>query len=56
MHPHVHVHIVYAKALELALSKTYAKFEIPVISKILDRHLTEMFYYCFIETSYVVHL
>ena len=31
-------------------------FESPLISKILDRLFTEMFYYCFIESFFVVHL
>ena len=33
-----------------------SKFEIPAIPKIPNRYLTEMFYYCFIETSYVAQL
>ena len=30
--------------------------EISIISTILERYFTEMFYYCFIETSFAVHL
>ena len=34
----------------------HAYFEIPLISEILERQFTEMFYYYFIETHFVVHL
>ena len=37
-------------------TKKHAKFEIPLISKIIEKYLKEIFYYFFIETSFAVHL
>ena len=47
---------MYAKTLEHTQRNVLANFEIPLIFKILGRYFTEMFYYCFIEISFVVCL
>ena len=49
------VHTVYAKAVQHTWKNGNANFDIFVISKVLERYFTELFYYCFIETYFVVH-
>ena len=56
VHAHVPVCTIYAKALERTHKDKHAKFEITFISTVLESHFTEMFCYCFIETSFVVQL
>lgn len=48
VHARAHVRAMYAKTLERV------NFEIPLILKILVRYFTEVFYYYFIETSFVI--
>ena len=50
------VHTVYAKAVECTRKNGNANFDIFVVSKVLERYFTKLFYYCLIETSFVVHL
>ena len=40
------MHKVYAKALEHTQKNVHANFEIPLISKILERYFAEIFYSC----------
>ena len=55
VHTRDHIRPVYAKAFELTRKNVHAKFEILLISKIPERYCAEMFYYYFIETSFVFH-
>ena len=56
MRPGFIVYTMHAKALERTQKNLATNFEIPLISKILERYFTEMFCYCFIETSVVVYV
>lgn len=50
VHAHVSVSTMYAKALECMQKNKLENFEVPLKPKIIETFITEMSYYCFIET------
>ena len=44
------------RSFERTRKNVHANLEIPLISKILEKYFTEVFYSYFIETSFAVHL
>ena len=52
---HVLVRTVYTRALERTRKNVHANFEVLLNPKILESYFTDMFYYCFIETRFIVH-
>ena len=51
-HARFHVGTVYAKALQHTQKNGHANFEIPLISKILERYFTELFCNCLTENFF----
>ena len=56
VYAHVSVSTMHAKALECMQKNKLENFEVPLKAKIIETFITEMSYYCLIETSFVALL